>query len=81
MPNGLKANEHKAIYTLQLLPTGEHVGQPKQVQSSGLPAYDSAVERAITKCNPVPRPADMSPAEMPRELRLIFDPVEDNAGY
>ena len=64
---------------LRLLPSGDHRGAPERVKSSGLPAYDQAVERAIVRCDPVPRPADMNPQDMPRELRLIFDPVDDNA--
>ena len=78
VPAGVQRGQHQAVYSLRLLPNGEHASSPKQIQSSGLAAYDQAVERAILKCDPVPRPADMSPSEMPRELRLTFDPVEDN---
>ena len=79
VPPGIARGQYQAIYTLRLLPNGDHAGAPERVKSSGLPAYDQAVERAIVRCDPVPRPADMNPHDMPRELRLIFDPVDDNA--
>ena len=47
------------------------------MKSSGLPAYDRAVEAAIRKCNPFPKPKDQS-ASVPRLVELTFDPVEDN---
>jgi colicin import membrane protein len=43
------------------------------VRSSGIPAFDVAVERAIRRCDPFPRPKD---GPMPRSLPLIFDPVD-----
>ena len=35
--------------------------------------YDQAVERAIRRCDPFPRPRE---GAMPRSLRLTFDPVD-----
>ena len=69
--------EHRAVYRLNLLPSGDQTGRPQQVKSSGLPAYDRAVEAAIRKCNPFPKPKDQS-ASVPRLVELTFDPVEDN---
>jgi colicin import membrane protein len=56
-----------------LLPTGEQAGAPKLLKGSGLPAFDQAVERAIRRCDPFPRPRE---GAMPRDLDLRFDPVD-----
>ncbi len=60
-------------FEVQLLPSGEQVGAPKLVSASGLPGYDRAVENAIRRCDPFPRPSE---GAMPRSVRLTFDPVE-----
>jgi colicin import membrane protein len=73
VPEGLRPRQHVAEFEVQLLPSGEQVGAPKLVSASGLPAYDQAVERAIRRCDPFPRPREGS---MPRSVRLAFDPVE-----
>jgi TonB family protein len=43
------------------------------LKASGLPSFDQAVERAIRRCEPFPRPRE---GAMPRSLRLTFDPVD-----
>lgn len=73
VPDGTKPRQFVAEFEVTLLPTGEQVGAPKLVKASGLPAYDQAVERAIRRCDPFPRPKD---GPMPRSLPLVFDPVE-----
>lgn len=73
VPEGLRPKQHVAEFEVQLLPSGEQVGAPRLVSASGLPAYDQAVERAIRRCDPFPRPREGS---MPRSVRLSFDPVE-----
>lgn len=75
VPATTRPGQYRAVYSLQLLPTGEQVGAPKLVTPSGWPAYDAAVERAIRRCNPLPRPG--AGEDMPREISLSFDPVED----
>lgn len=47
----------QAIYKITQLPSGEVIGV-KKVKSSGIPAYDLAVENAITKSSPLPRKKD-----------------------
>ena len=47
-------------------------------RSSGVPAYDSAVERAIMKSSPLPLPDDKSAFH--RELELTFCPQEGTSG-
>lgn len=76
VPASVVKGQYQASYSIQLLPTGEQIaGSLRQLKASGLPAYDSAVERAIRSCNPFPRP---DPGyETPRELQLDFDPVDD----
>jgi colicin import membrane protein len=46
----------------------------KLVRSSGNPAYDAAVERAILKASPLPLPANRE--LFARELRLTFRPLD-----
>ena len=78
VPAGLERGRHQAVYLVNLLPNGEQSGQPVQLKSSGLAAYDQAVERAIRSCNPFPRPKDQS-TTVPRSMQITFDPVEDNS--
>jgi colicin import membrane protein len=73
VPDGLRPKQHVAEFEVQLLPSGEQVGVPRLLAPSGLAAYDQAVERAIRRCDPFPRPRE---GAMPRSLRLTFDPVE-----
>jgi colicin import membrane protein len=70
VPEGIKGNP-KAIFKVKQLPTGELL-LVQLVQSSGYTAYDEAVERAIRKSEPLPKP------ERPeqRELNLEFKPQE-----
>jgi colicin import membrane protein len=73
VPDGVQPKQYVAEFEVQLLPTGEQVGAPKLLKSSGLAAYDQAVERAIRRCDPFPRPRE---GTMPPSLRLTFDPVD-----
>ena len=73
VPEGTKPRQFIAEFEVTLLPTGEQAGAPKLLKASGLAAYDQAVERAIRRCDPFPRPRE---GPMPRSLPLIFDPVE-----
>jgi colicin import membrane protein len=73
VPDGVKSRQHVAEFEVQLLPTGEQATAPKLLKASGLASFDQAVERAIRRCDPFPRPAE---GAMPRNLRLAFDPVD-----
>jgi colicin import membrane protein len=73
VPEGLSPKQHVAEFKVMLLPTGEQAGAPKLLKGSGLPAFDQAVERAIRRCDPFPRPKE---GAMPRDLDLRFDPVD-----
>ena len=63
----------EAIFDVVQLPTGE-VLSVKMRKSSGIPAYDDAVQRAIMKSSPLPPPP--SPDLFQRELELHFRPHE-----
>jgi len=70
MPLDIKGNP-EAIFVVIQLPTGE-VLSAKLRKSSGNPAYDTAVERAILKSSPLPKPDKGELFE--RELILKFHP-------
>ncbi|MGZ8273973.1 MAG: energy transducer TonB [Burkholderiaceae bacterium] len=73
VPDGVQPKQYVAEFEVQLLPTGEQATAPRLLKASGLGAYDQAVERAIRRCDPFPRPRE---GAMPRSLRLTFDPVD-----
>lgn len=60
-----------AKYKILILPTGE-VLTATLLKSSGNPAFDAAVERAILKSAPLPLPSIPSLFKEFRELRLSF---------
>ena len=70
LPQDLQGNP-EAIFLVTQLPTGD-VLLIKLLKSSGNPAYDTAVERAILKSSPLPLPSDK--ALFDRELKLTFRP-------
>lgn len=61
-----------AEFRLELLPTGEHVAV-RRIRASGLAGFDDAAERAIRRCDPIPRRAD---GTVPRSFVLVVRPVE-----
>src|SRR5512137_512709 len=73
VPDGVQPKQHVAEFEVQLLPTGEQATAPRLLKASGLASFDQAVERAIRRCEPFPRPRE---GAMPRSLRLTFDPVD-----
>ncbi|WP_028104069.1 energy transducer TonB [Pseudoduganella violaceinigra] len=58
----------EAVYTITQLPTGEVLGVRK-VKSSGVPAYDTAIENAIRNASPLPKRKDGS---VEREITATF---------
>ncbi len=72
LPPDIKGNP-EAIFDVVQLPTGE-VLSVKLRRSSGDPRYDQAVERAILKSSPLPRPD--RPDQHRRELELKFRPLD-----
>jgi colicin import membrane protein len=72
MPADIAGNP-EAIFLVVQLPTGD-VLSAKLVKSSGHRGYDQAVERAILKSSPLPKPD--RPELFSRELRLTFRPKD-----
>ena len=70
LPDGLFGNP-EAIFVVNQLITGD-VTDVRLQQSSGNPAYDQAVERAIRKSSPLPRAEP--PEVFEKQLRLVFRP-------
>jgi len=71
-PSDLKGNP-EAIFDVVQLPTGD-VLSARLRKSSGNKDYDDAVERAILKSSPLPKPD--RPDQFQRELTLKFRPKE-----
>jgi len=67
------AGNPEAIFDVVQLPTGEII-DVKLTKSSGVRAYDDAVQRAIIKASPLPRPD--SPDLFRRNLTLKFRPLD-----
>ena len=72
LPPDLAGNP-EAIFDVALLPTGEVI-LIKRRKSSGHAGYDTAVERAIEKSSPLPKPDD--PSVFRRDLELRFRPQD-----
>lgn len=72
LPPDLKGNP-EAIFDVVQLPTGE-VLSVKLRKSSGHAGYDEAVERAVLKASPLPRPD--RPELFQRALELRFRPLD-----
>ncbi|MDO8351293.1 MAG: cell envelope integrity protein TolA [Gallionella sp.] len=69
------AKDARAEFLVTVLPGGT-VLNARLLKSSGNAVYDTAVERAILKSQPLPLPADASLFKRFRELNLGFQPVE-----
>jgi colicin import membrane protein len=65
------------VFAIALMPTGEVSGNPRLVKSSGLPACDQAVERAILQAQPLPLPPQPELFSQFRDLNLKFRPNDD----
>lgn len=75
LPPGVSKNI-RAEFNVTLLPGGE-VLNANLARTSGSDAYDSAVERAILKAQPLPLPpAEQKMFDRFRDLRLKFSPAE-----
>ncbi|MBI5430406.1 MAG: cell envelope integrity protein TolA [Nitrosomonadales bacterium] len=68
-------DDARAEFSVTLLPGGA-VLEAKLLKASGNAAYDSAVERAILKSDPLPLPPDVSLFNKFRQLKLVFRPTE-----
>ena len=73
LPAGLQGNP-EAVFRVHQMPTGE-VLSVKLVKSSGNPALDTAIERAILKSSPLPKPNDESLFQ--KDLDIKYRPFEE----
>ncbi|MCM8596297.1 cell envelope integrity protein TolA [Accumulibacter sp.] len=73
LPPNIPGNP-EAVFEVTQLPSGE-VLDVKVRRSSGNPALDSAVERAIRKSSPLPKPAQ--PELFERVLKIPYRPHDD----
>ncbi len=74
LPQELTGNP-EAEFDVVVLPGGD-VLSVKLMKSSGVAAYDNAVERAILKAQPLPVPSDPDSFARFRNLHLKFRPNE-----
>lgn len=72
VPPDIQGNP-EAVYKVVLLPGGYVLSAALQ-NSSGVPAYDGSIERAIRKAEPLPVPSDPVLSQKFRELELRFRP-------
>ncbi len=61
-------------FEIVVLPGGEVLGAKLKRSANSIPAYDSAVERAILRAQPLPLPPDPALMRQFRELNLTFRP-------
>ena len=73
LPPSIQGNP-EAIFEVNQLPTGE-VLEVKLKRSSGNASLDAAIERAILKSSPLPKPDD--PALFERTLEIKYKPFEE----
>ena len=73
LPPNIQGNP-EAIFVVEQLPGGE-ILNIRLKRSSGSPALDSAIERAIKKSSPLPDPPD--PALFQRTLEIKYRPFEE----
>jgi colicin import membrane protein len=65
------------VFAIALIPDGHVNGNPRLVKSSGLPACDQAVERAILQAQPLPLPPQPELFDQFRNLNMKFRPNEE----
>ena len=63
-------------YTVELLPDGSLRGEPKMTRSSGIPAFDQAVRRAIDKTAPFP--PDPATGKVPSSISISHRPKDSD---
>ena len=73
LPQNIQGNP-EAVFEIALLPTGE-VLQVTTKKSSNNPLLDDAINRAILKSSPLPKPKD--PSVFDRRLQLTYRPFDE----
>lgn len=72
LPSGIQGNP-QAIFELRVLPSGDVLQPIRLKKSSGNPALDAAIERAIIKASPLPKPDN---GTFPNPLEIKYKPEE-----
>ena len=72
LPGGIQGNP-QAVFELRVLPSGDVLQPVRLKKSSGNPALDAAVERAIIKSSPLPKPDS---GVFPNPLEIKYKPEE-----
>ena len=62
------------VFEIQLMPTGELLGEPKILKSSKIESCDEALGRAILQSQPLPVPKDVHLFSKLKKLKLMFQP-------
>lgn len=75
LPPGTVGNP-KLVFRLQILPSGEILGEPKLVSNTGDAALEEAVRRAIMKSSPLPKPEKSEVFQ--RDLNFNFFPMQND---
>ena len=73
LPPGIQGNP-EAIFMVEQLPGGD-ILNVRLKRSSGNPALDADIERAIWKSKPLPLPDD--PSQFRRDLEIKYKPFEE----
>jgi colicin import membrane protein len=73
LPGEIQGNP-QTIFELRVLPSGDVVQPIRLKKSSGNSALDAAVERAIIKASPLPKPESGS---FPNPLEIKYKPLEE----
>lgn len=73
LPHAIQGNP-EAIFEVTQLPTGDILGV-KLLKSSGNKVLDEAIERAINKSSPLPKPDN--PDAFQRVLKVIYKPFDE----
>lgn len=73
-PPGL-AGDPQLVFKIQLLPSGEILGEPQLISNTGNANLEEAVRRAILKSSPLPKPEKNEAFQ--REIVFTFYPTRD----
>lgn len=73
LPSGIAGNPEAQVQ-VTLMPDASVMGEPKVKVSTGNPALDAAIVRAILTSSPLPKPDD--PSVFERELLIKYRPLE-----
>lgn len=74
LPPGV-TGDPQLVFRIQILPSGEILGEPKLISNTGNASLEEAVRRAILKSSPLPKPEKNEVFQ--RELNFNFYPTRE----